>query len=158
MALQEARTELELPCMLTDEEVQSRGRMLGETVSAIDDTNTERASAMKEFKERLVGLNEQQRKLARIIRNRVEDRMVGCVAQFHTPCEGMKRVIRLDTGETAREQPMTDGEKQLNLFAAQADFERFMGAQQLDLAATDPEFPEAAPPDEPEEAEGGLSE
>jgi len=32
MAIKEGRIELELPCALTDEEVQSRSRMLGETV------------------------------------------------------------------------------------------------------------------------------
>jgi hypothetical protein len=103
MAIKEGRIELELPCALTDEEVQSRSRMLGETVWEIDETNTARSAAMKEFKERLVGLNEQQRKLSRMIRNRVEARMVRCAVQFHTPAEGLKRVIRMDTGEMVSE-------------------------------------------------------
>jgi len=54
-AIQGGQLELELPCMLTDEEVQSRGRMLGETIWSIDETNTARTEAMKKFKERLVG-------------------------------------------------------------------------------------------------------
>jgi hypothetical protein len=122
-------TELELPCTLTDEEVQSRGRMPCETIWAIDETQAARTAAMKEFKERLVGLNETQRKLARVIRNRVENRMVRCLLQFHVPCEGTKRVLRMDTGEVVREEPMTDQEKQLNLFAAQQEFEKFMQNQ-----------------------------
>jgi hypothetical protein len=127
----EGRVELELFCMLTDEEVQNRGLMLGETVSAIDDTNTARTAAMKEFKERLVGLTEQQRKLARIIRERAEQRMVTCAVRYHAPCEGIKRIVRLDTGELVREEPMTNSEKQLNLFAAQSDFDVFMKSQGL---------------------------
>jgi hypothetical protein len=145
MTLQQKRIEMELPCALTDEEVQSRGRMLGETIWAIDETQAARTSAMKEFKERLVGLNEMQRKLAGSIRDRMENRMVGCALQFHTPGEGMKRTVRLDTGEVVREEPMSEAEKQLNLFAAQADFERFMESQ-----GTDPEPPETEEPPEPE--------
>jgi len=153
MPTQEGRIELELPCTLTDEEVQSRGRMLGETIWAIDNTNAARTAAMKGFKERLVGLNEQQRKLAKIIGNRVETRMVRCVSLFHVPCEGMKRVVRMDTGEVVREEPMTDSEKQLNLFAAQMDFERFMEGQGLDQPQ--PETPEKEPPLEEADREVG---
>jgi hypothetical protein len=131
------RIERELMCGLTDEEVQSRGRMLGETVTAIDDTNSARTSAMKEFKERLVGLNEQQRKLARMIRDRSEWRMVVCLVQFHVPGEGMKRIVRMDTGEVVGEDKMTDGEKQMNLFAPQADFEEFMKRQMTGDTPTD---------------------
>lgn len=122
-------TELELPCALTDEEVYSRSRMLGETVSLIDDTQAARTAAMKEFKERLVGLNETQRKLARIIRDRVESRMVRCVVRFHSPGEGMKRTVRTDTGEMVREEAMTESEKQLNLFAGQRAFDEYMESQ-----------------------------
>jgi hypothetical protein len=137
MAIQEGRIELELFCTLIDDEVRSRGLMLGETIWAIDDTNSARTAAMKEFKERLVGLNEQQRKLARIIRERAEQRMVSCAVQFHTPCEGIKRIVRIDTGEMVREEPMTNSEKQLNLFAAQSDFERFMESQKIDRVDRD---------------------
>lgn len=154
MALQQGRTELELPCTLTDEEVQSRGRMLGETIWAIDDTQAARTAAMKEFKERLVGLNEQQRKLARVIRNRVENRMVQCAVQFHAPLEGVKRIVRMDTGEVVREEPMTDSEKQLNLFAAQGDFESFMKDQGIEPLPDKPDAPldePDAPLDSPEE-------
>jgi hypothetical protein len=140
MGNQEGRVELELPTMLTDDEVQSRGSMLVETIWAVDATNSERTSAMKTFKERLVGLNEQQRKLAVIIRERSEPRMVSCMVLFHTPCEGIKRVIRMDTGEVVREETMTNSEKQLNLFARQSDFAQFMEGQGIS------ESPDAAPP------------
>lgn len=150
MAIQQGRIELELPCALTDEEVQSRGRMLSETIWEIDDTEAARTSAMKKFKERLTGLNEQQRKLATAIRERVEKRMVQCAVLFHDPCEGIKRVVRLDTGEMVREEPMTDSEKQLNLFAAQAEFASFMQSQGVeeDRPECGP-APEQPAPDEP---------
>lgn len=145
--IQQGRTELELPCTLTDEEVQSRGRMPGETVVTIDDVQDARTAAMKEFKDRLVGLNEQQRKLARIIRDRVEPRMVQCLVQFHMPREGMKRIVRGDTGEIVRELEMTAAEKLLNLFASQKEFEDFLKAQGLSGAR------DAEPPAEKQEDE-----
>ena len=45
--IQQGRTELELPCTLTDEEVQSRGRMLCETIWVIDEVQKARTEAMK---------------------------------------------------------------------------------------------------------------
>jgi hypothetical protein len=104
---------------------------------------------MKEFKERLVGLNEQQRKLARVIRGRVELRMVQCAVLFHAPLEGVKRIVRMDTGEVVREEPMTDSEKQLNLFAAQSEFERFTKGHGVDQpGAPDEAKDEEETPDE----------
>jgi hypothetical protein len=38
--LDHGRTERELVCVLTDEEVQSRARMLAETVTVIDEVQT----------------------------------------------------------------------------------------------------------------------
>ena len=48
--------------------------------------------------------------------NRAEERLVECAVQFHRPTEGVKRIVRTDTGEVIAEEPMTDQEKQLNLF------------------------------------------
>ncbi len=147
MAIQAAFIEEELPCMLTDDELQSRGRMLCETIWQIDDTEAARTEAMKGFKQRLTGLNETQRKLAKVIRDRIETRMVRCVVRYHVPAEGAKRVMRTDTGEVVREEPMTDAEKQLNLFAAQAEFEQFMARE--GIAPAEGETPK--PPEDSDE-------
>lgn len=146
------RVEMELPCALTDEEVQSRGRMLGETIWTIDETTAARTAAMKEFKERLVGLNETQRKLARVIRNRVENRMVYCAVHYHVPGEGLKRIIRTDTGEVVSEVEMTEPEKQLHLFASQRDFESFMEQQKPELEDR-PERPKPEASEDDDDAE-----
>ena len=147
MANQLGRVELALMCTLTDLEVQSRGNMLGETVGSIDETNRSLTETRKRFKEKLVGLNETQRKLARILHERAEERMVDCVVQFHTPCEGIKRVIRMDTGEVVKENPMTNSEKQLNLFDSQLEFRKFMESQDVAESVTsDAPDDEVAPP------------
>jgi hypothetical protein len=145
MGIQTGHLERKLFCTLTDEEVQSRGSMLCETIWKIDETNSARSEAMKQYKERLVGLNESQRKLAHVIRERSEERIISCFAQYHTPSEGTKRIVREDTGEVVAEEPMTDAEKQLNLFASESDFEKYMEHQDI------PEKPKGDDPDAPEQ-------
>jgi hypothetical protein len=39
----------------------------------------------------------------------------------------------MDTGEVVTEEPMTDQEKQLNLFAAQQEFAKFMQDQGVEI-------------------------
>jgi hypothetical protein len=50
-------------------------------------------------------------------------REIECVVEFHKPKQGVKTIIRLDTGEVVREQQMSGGELQEKLFpvAAAAD-------------------------------------
>jgi hypothetical protein len=145
------RIELELYCNLTDDEVQSRGLMLVEAITERDQVDAARREAGKRFKDKLVGLDERQRKLGRVIRERAEHRMVQCMVLFHMPVEATKRIVRLDTGEVVREEPMTQGECQLNMFASIGDLERMMEAQ----AAPEPEpgsSPESAESEPPEDA------
>ena len=59
-----------------------------------------------------------------------------CAVMYHVPCEGQKRIVRTDTGEQVREEAMTEAEKQLNLFAAQAEFDEFMRRQAIGDAKT----------------------
>ena len=108
--------ERKLICHLTDAELQSRGRMLSETIALIDQVQSARAQVNKEFKEKITGLQEEQRRLAAAYVNRAEERLVECAVQFHRPSEGIKRIVRTDTGEVIAEESMTDQEKQLNLF------------------------------------------
>lgn len=135
MATQHKRVEMELPCLLTDEETHSRCMMLVETVTATAETNAARAASMKEFKDKITGLAERQRELSNVLNTGIESRMVACIAQFHTPAESTKRIIRTDTGEVVREESMTAAECQVNLFESAAEFESYMRSQ------VDPEPP-----------------
>ena len=71
-----------------------------------------------------------------------------CVVQFHTPCEGIKRVVRMDTGEVVREEGMTNAEKQLNLWDSQLEFRRFMDTNGVCDAPEEPapDVPTVHPP------------
>jgi hypothetical protein len=146
--------ELELFCTLTDEEIQSRGMMLVETVRLKDETNRAQKESAKAYRETLTGLDERQRDLSRIIRERAERRMVRCAVLFHAPTEGTKRIIRVDTGEIVREETMTQAELQLNIWDSQVEFEKYMKEQEVDSVTTEEEpAGESAKPDVSEEQE-----
>lgn len=123
------RIELDLPCMLSEDEVQSRSMMLVETVAQKDDVAAAKRTVTKEFNDKLTALDERQRQLAHVIRTGIETRLVACELLFHTPAEASKRTIRLDTGEVVREEAMTAAECQTHMFAAYMDFENFMKSQ-----------------------------
>jgi hypothetical protein len=123
------RTEMELPCALSDEEMHSRSMMLVETVNQKIDTSAARTVAMKEFKDRLTAIEERQRELSNILSTGIEKRMVQCVAEFHSPVEATKRITRLDTGEVVKEEAMSAAECQLHMFGSVAEFERYMREQ-----------------------------
>jgi hypothetical protein len=103
--------------------------MLVETVNQKIETSAARSESMKEFKDRLTAIDERQRELSSVIGTGIESRLVMCVAQYHTPVESTKRIIRLDTGEIVKEEPMTAAECQLHLFGSSVEFEEFMRGQ-----------------------------
>lgn len=143
------RIELDLPCMLSEDEVQSRGMMLVETVAQKDDVAAAKRTVTKEFNDKLTALDERQRQLAVVIRSGIETRLVACELQFHTPAEASKRTVRLDTGEVVREEAMTPAECQTHMFAAYTEFENFMKAQGPEELPPDEKAPEKERPGDP---------
>lgn len=144
---------LELMCELTDEEVQHRAQMLGAAVVEQDEIDSRKRDAMKVFGEEQKEVAQRMRLLSRAIRSRKEKRLVGCVIEFHTPTQAVKRTTRTDTGEVVTEGGMTSEECQDHLFDAAVD-EAFAAAQ--DSYGTAPELPleEGAGDVPPEDAEG----
>ncbi len=126
MTVMGKRIELELPCTLSEEEMQSRSMMLVETVAHKDETARAKRDAAKEYGDQLVALDEKQRQLAGVLKTGIERRMVGCQVLFHTPAEATKRIVRMDTGEVVKEEAMTPAECQMHMFAAYSAFEEFM--------------------------------
>lgn len=113
--------EIHLACELSEEEIQLRAQELGVSVVDLDAVNDEKATVMKRFKERLEVIQHRMRRLSKVVQEKREYRMVPCVVAFHTPAQGIKRTVRQDTGEIVREEPMTEGERQDNLFQQQKD-------------------------------------
>jgi hypothetical protein len=79
-------------------------------------TQEEQKAAQAQFKERLERLTSEVGKLSRDINNGWEMRNIICYVAFHLPVQGMKRIIREDTGELVREMAMARSEMQDNLF------------------------------------------
>jgi hypothetical protein len=106
----------EILCDLDERELAEVAQRLGLTTLKIDEVEAEKAEAVKGYKETISGLRESARKLSTVLQNRAEVRPVECVVMFHAPEKGMKRIVRKDTGEIYRDEPMTAPELQQNLF------------------------------------------
>lgn len=70
--MQSKRIELELFCELGEEEIQSRQSLLIQTLAERDDVDAERAAKAKQYRDKLTALDERQRKLRGVIRDRSE--------------------------------------------------------------------------------------
>jgi hypothetical protein len=128
------RIERKLVCELSELELKMRSASLADTVRMITATNSARAAATKEFKERLDGLAERQLELADAIENGTEQRIVACVVNFHAPVEASKQIIRLDTGELVSEEPMSAEECQTKIWHEPAELDQAAPADVAELA------------------------
>jgi hypothetical protein len=113
------RLELTLPCKLTDAEVMAKGQELAVAELHRKEAEEALASSMEEWKSEkkareLAVANHaaECQVLARVIREREEDRPVECVASV---AAGQFRAVRLDTGELAVERAATQEEMQMSL-------------------------------------------
>lgn len=122
----------DLMCDLSDPELFDRAQQMSTVLQTIDEVETARRVSAKDFKDRLEGLHGESRKLSFIVRQRQEKRPVRCSVELHTPTQGVKRVVRLDTGELVREEHMTQAELQGSLLPDEDD-----GEQQDNLALDD---------------------
>ncbi len=120
---------------------RSGAQQLGLTTLRIDEVEAAKASANKEWKEELSGLREDTRKLSRALQSRKELRAVVCLVQYHSPVQATKRLIRKDTGEHFRDEPMDGQECQANLFEPDlqdlADRVKQHGLEEVVLGAID---------------------
>jgi hypothetical protein len=107
---------LDLECQLTAEELQDRGQQISTAMVRYDEVEEAKKAANAEASEEMKGLRAKMSELAHVIRKKAETRPIECVVRFHTPEVGVKRIIRKDIGEIVRDQPMTESERQNNLF------------------------------------------
>ena len=121
--------DLELMCELTDDDIQVRSQQLGAAVLEQDRVGDNKASAMKAYSEELKEIAQRMRIISRAIRDRVEQRLVRCVVEFHVPSPSFKRVTRLDTGEFLKDEPMTLEERQRHLFEPVPSTEMYDGKE-----------------------------
>ena len=108
--------DFDLMVDLTVDEVAMYGRQLAGVAESYDEVEERKADVAKDFKEQLQNLRGEIRRLARLVRTKKEKRTVSCGIAFHTPAVGAKTIVRIDTGEIVREEPMTEVEMQERLF------------------------------------------
>lgn len=114
------KREMSLRCEYTDVELAEKRDELSTVILGAVEVEKRKAGAAKEFKEMLDALYSRAGILAQQIKNRGENRETDCIVELHKPAEGMKTTIRLDTGEIVVTEPMTEEEKQEQLFPEEA--------------------------------------
>jgi hypothetical protein len=107
---------LDLMCELDEAEVNDRAQQLSSAIVRFDEVEIEKKNQAKYYGDQLAALGGAVRRLSAVIRQRAESRPVVCAVMFHKPCQGTKRIVRKDTGEIVRDEPMSAYEHQNNLF------------------------------------------
>ncbi len=108
---------LDLVCELGDDELRVRGTSMSAAMLRYDEVELAKKEPSKDFAEEM-----------KAIRSKSEVRPVQCGLQFHKPQVGMKRIVRMDTGEIVRDEVMSLDERQNNLFEDIQELDRLYGS------------------------------
>lgn len=126
------KINLDLKTDLNEAELNERGQTMSTAMLRYDEVEDQKKAATKELTEEMKGLRGQMRMLSKIIREKSEMRSVECLVRFHNPEVGIKRIIRSDTGEIVRDEPMDASERQNNLFDDINELNRLYGKPSSD--------------------------
>jgi hypothetical protein len=107
---------LSLHCEFTPEELQAKAQELAQATIELHDEEEEKATVSKEYRERIKELRARQNAIAKTVKVRGEMRLVECIVRMNQPEMLQKTTIRLDTGEVVKTKPMTEEERQQELF------------------------------------------
>jgi hypothetical protein len=135
------KIKLSLPVAYTQTELDTKRDRLTATIFEYDKIEDEKSEVGKTYTDQLKSLRAEMRQLSRAINAKVEDREVECVVNYHAPSVGWKTTMRSDTNEVIKTEPMTNDEKQLNLFEEVDQLEGMYGAPD----------PRTAPPPPPDD-------
>lgn len=94
---------------------EERNNLASELANAYYDRSeleSQLSSIKADFKGRIGSIETQIEKHTRKIRDGYEMREIECEVQFHTPVDGQKRIVRLDTGEEVAIEYMLPHERQ----------------------------------------------
>ena len=105
----------------TEDELREKSKNLALAVQNKTQAQEEQKAAASQFKELIENADAKIGKLSRDINMGWEMRTVDCAVLFHTPVQGTKRIMRLDTNKIVRDQAMLAAEMQENLFSPSAE-------------------------------------
>lgn len=106
-----------LPCELMPSEVESKSAELAREVKRHGELELEKKTAVAEFSAQLKESDRRIGELAEEVRERREYREVMCAERVGFPANVVE-IYRLDTGEVVRKRPLTEDERQTEMFAA----------------------------------------
>ena len=98
--------------VFSPDEIRELGEALARENQNVYDLREQKSSAMAALSASIKSANKRGADLTTRINNGYELREVECLAMMETPRPGMKRIVRLDTNETVREEAMTMQEMQ----------------------------------------------
>jgi len=104
----------ELPVQLTQEELMEKAKELAKLQQDKASAEEQAKSAAATFKDRIASAQSSISMLSRDICNGYEYREVKCQYEFDWSA-GKKRLVRTDTGETIKTEPITQNDRQGDL-------------------------------------------
>ena len=110
------RINLSLHCEFSDDELAAKAQELSQATIELREVEEEKAEVSKTFSEQIKELRSRMSGLAKAYKARGETRLVECLVRMNEPEMLQKTTIRIDTGEVVKVEPMTDEERQQELF------------------------------------------
>jgi hypothetical protein len=107
------RTKEYLQYIFSDPEKKVIAQDLAQAIAESNGLKRDQKAVASEFKSKIDGKDSVIQSLSDKINNGYEHRYIECEIQYHTPNMGMKRTIRLDTGEEISAASMTGDEMQM---------------------------------------------
>lgn len=105
-----------LKTQLTKEEIAECSQLLVEHLQTVEILKEEKKASMSSYNSRIDEMNKEISRLGSMVRDKYEYRYIDCNIIYNTPKNTIKTIIRTDTDTEVRQEPMTDLEKQENLF------------------------------------------
>jgi hypothetical protein len=107
--------------VFAEKEVLALGEALAREAQTVFDLRAQKASTMAALAGSIKQAEGRVGELTDKINNGYELREVECMVMLEVPRPGMKRVIRIDTNETVREEAMTTQEMQASFGFSEGD-------------------------------------
>lgn len=104
------RTNRNMPCNLTAQELASKAQELAETVQEVNNEELNQKSIKDQLKAKLTELQSKQSRLASIVARKEEYRDVAI--SVISMGDGKVQEVRMDTGEALTTREMNESEKQ----------------------------------------------
>ena len=114
--MRESKVVLDLWWEFTADELQFQGNELAASLERRDELEIAEKGRREQFKSDMEEVSGHIRRVTTGIRRRGEMRATPCTVLFHKPQVGKKQIVREDTGELVKEEPMSPGECQEHLF------------------------------------------